>query len=126
MGAGAICLRFVKYARVPPEDLRAARANRVFCADEKRIRTEKTVMVQTRTGRGLIQDRRLRADEKHIRTQSAILHKDNPKPGLFLIHNRVFCADALFIRAESTVGARSAQWSPLAYRGIEMPHFELK
>ena len=71
-------------------------------------------------------DRRLRADEKHIRTQSAILHKDNPKPGLFLIHNRVFCADALFIRAESTVDARSAQWSPLAYRGIEMPHFELK
>jgi len=24
-------------------------------------------------------------------------------------HNRVFCADALFIRAENTVGARSAQ-----------------
>jgi len=29
---------------MPREDLRAARANRVFCADEKRIRTENTVM----------------------------------------------------------------------------------
>jgi hypothetical protein len=27
------------------------------------------------------------------------------------MHNRVFCADALFIRAENAVGARSAQWS---------------
>jgi len=26
--------------------LRAARANRVFCADEKRIRTEDTVMIK--------------------------------------------------------------------------------
>jgi len=30
-------------------------------------------------------------------------------PLLFFIDNRVFCADALFIRAENRVGARSAQ-----------------
>jgi len=26
------------------------------------------------------------------------------------IHNRVFCADVLFIRTENVVGAQSAQW----------------
>jgi len=31
---------------MPPEDLRAARANRVFCTDEKRIRTENEVSVE--------------------------------------------------------------------------------
>jgi hypothetical protein len=29
-------------------DLRAARANRVFCTDEKRFRTENTVIVNTK------------------------------------------------------------------------------
>jgi hypothetical protein len=71
-------------------------------------------------------DRRLRADEKHIRTQSAILYKSNSKPVLFLIHNRVFCADALFIRAENTVGARSAQWSLLRCSSIKAPYLELQ
>src|SRR3990172_1479651 len=33
-------------------DLRAARANRVFRADEKRIRTENTVIVNTKSGVG--------------------------------------------------------------------------
>jgi hypothetical protein len=28
---------------------------------------------------------------------------------LAFIHNRLFCTDALFIRTEKTVGARSAQ-----------------
>jgi hypothetical protein len=35
------------------QDLRAARANRVFRADEKRIRTENTVMIKSRNGLGL-------------------------------------------------------------------------
>ena len=35
-------------------DLRAARANRVFCTDEKRIRTENTVMVNTKCGVGVL------------------------------------------------------------------------
>ena len=35
------------------------------------------------------------------------------------IQNRVFCADALFIRAENTVGAQSAQWPLLACDGIQ-------
>jgi len=64
--------------------LRAARANRVFCADEKRIRTENTVMVKTRTVEVSIQDRRLCADVLFIRAQSTIradrfssvLHRD--------------------------------------------------
>jgi len=54
--------------------LRAARANRVFGTDEKRIRTKNTVMVKSNSILGLIlrQDRRLRADVFFIRTQSAI------------------------------------------------------
>ena len=39
---------------MPPEDLRAARANRVFCTDEKRIRTENTVIVNTKQGMGVL------------------------------------------------------------------------
>jgi len=53
-------------------------------------------------------DRRLRTDEKHIRTQSAILYK-TPVLSLFLSIT-VFSARMVFIRAENTVGARSAQW----------------
>jgi hypothetical protein len=53
-------------------------------------------------------DRRLRTDEKHIRAQSAILDKTTQAVPAF-IHNRVFCTDALFIRTENAVGARSAQ-----------------
>ncbi|MBI5911220.1 MAG: hypothetical protein HY848_14870 [Betaproteobacteria bacterium] len=52
--------------------MRAARANRVFCADENRIRTENTVLDKTRTARGFVQDRRLRADVLFIRAQSTI------------------------------------------------------
>jgi len=33
--------------------LRAARANRVFCTDEKHIRTENTVLVNTKQSEGL-------------------------------------------------------------------------
>jgi hypothetical protein len=53
-------------------------------------------------------DRRLRTDEKHIRAQSAILNK-TPNAVFGVNHNRAFCTDVLFIRTESTVGARSAQ-----------------
>jgi len=51
-----------------------ARANRVFGTDEKRIRTENTVMDKSKNGLGLgfIQDRRLRADVLFIRAQSTI------------------------------------------------------
>jgi hypothetical protein len=52
--------------------LRAARANRVFCTDEKRIRTKNTVMVNTKHSAGVIQDCRLRADVLFIRAQSTI------------------------------------------------------
>jgi len=34
--------------------LRAARANRVFCTDEKRIRTENTVIVNTKQAVGVL------------------------------------------------------------------------
>jgi hypothetical protein len=54
-------------------------------------------------------DRRLGADKKRIRTQSTILYESNPQTAVAFIPNRVFCADALFIRTENTVGARSAQ-----------------
>jgi len=35
-------------------DLRATRANRVFCTDEKRIRTKNTVIVNTKQGVGVL------------------------------------------------------------------------
>jgi len=63
-------------------------------------------------------DRRLRTDEKRIRAQSTILCKCHPKSPLGFIHNRDFCADALLIRAEIAVGARSAQWQLLAPASI--------
>jgi hypothetical protein len=55
----------------------------------------------------------LRAYEKTIRTKSTILY--NPRAVFGVDHNRVFCTDALFIRSENTVGARSAQWPLGAY-----------
>jgi len=54
-------------------------------------------------------DPRLCTDEKHIRAQLRISEKKQTQTALAFIHNRAFCADALFIRTESTVGARSAQ-----------------
>jgi len=54
-------------------------------------------------------DRRLGTDEKRIRAQSTISYRSNPQADVVFVHNRVFCADALFIRTENTVGARSAQ-----------------
>jgi hypothetical protein len=56
----------------PGADLRAARANRVFCTDKKRIRTKNTVMVNTKHSAGGIQDRQLRADVLFIRAQLTI------------------------------------------------------
>jgi len=42
----------IEYCRVPGTELRAARANRVFRADEKRIRTENAVMGKNKGGLG--------------------------------------------------------------------------
>jgi hypothetical protein len=39
---------------MPPKDLRAARANRVFQTDEKHIRSENTVMVNTEHSVGVL------------------------------------------------------------------------
>jgi hypothetical protein len=47
---------------MPSADLRAARANRIFRADEKRIRTENAVFANTVSGMGPIRDRRWHAD----------------------------------------------------------------
>jgi hypothetical protein len=58
--------------------LRALRANPVFGADEKRIRTKNTVMNESKGGLGLIQDRRLRADGFIIRAQSVIRADGSP------------------------------------------------
>jgi hypothetical protein len=54
--------------------LRALRTNRDFCADEKRIRAEITVMGKSKGGFWLafMQDRRLCADVLFIRAQSVI------------------------------------------------------
>jgi hypothetical protein len=39
---------------VPYAELRAARANRVFCTDVKRIRTENTVIVKNKDNAGVL------------------------------------------------------------------------
>jgi hypothetical protein len=39
---------------MPRTELRAARANHVFCTDEKRIRTENAVMDKNKDGLGLL------------------------------------------------------------------------
>jgi hypothetical protein len=39
---------------MPRTDLRAARANHVFCTDKKRIRTENAVMGKNKDGLGLL------------------------------------------------------------------------
>jgi hypothetical protein len=38
------------------------------------------------------------------------LDKGKPKPLLLFVHDHVFGTDALYIRTENMVGARSAQW----------------
>ena len=45
-------LRWFEPRRRSRKDLRAARANRVFCTDEKRIRAENTVMDKNSNGMG--------------------------------------------------------------------------
>jgi hypothetical protein len=67
LAAGRIYVRRLEYGCIPRAELRAARANRVFCPDEKRIRTENTVMDKPRMARVFIQDRRLRTDGLFIR-----------------------------------------------------------
>jgi len=42
------------FADLGTRSLRAARANRVFCTDKKRIRTENTVTVNTKDGVGVL------------------------------------------------------------------------
>jgi hypothetical protein len=71
-----------------------ARANRVFCTDKKRIRTENTVMDKINSGLwvGFIQDRRLRADVLFIRAQSTIR-----ADGFSSAQNRNFSATAATI-----------------------------
>ena len=61
------------YAVVAGRPLRAARANPVFGADEKRIRTKNTVIGKSKGSYWIfIQDRRVRVDMLFIRAQSAI------------------------------------------------------
>jgi hypothetical protein len=43
----------LEYRRMRRAELRAARANRDLCTDEKRIRTENTVMINSKQGVGL-------------------------------------------------------------------------
>jgi hypothetical protein len=68
------------YAYVGARALRAPRANRVFATDEKRIRSENTVIDKSKDGLDLffIQDRRLRVDVLFIHAQSAIRADGTP------------------------------------------------
>jgi len=62
---------------MPPEVLRAARANRVFQTDEKRIRSENTVIDKGRFEVAFIQDRRLRTDGAF----SSVLNRRSARTG---------------------------------------------
>jgi len=78
--------------------LRAARANRVFCTDEKRIRTENTVLVNTKQGvRGLYK----------INHRSSMYPPASADVGARALRaaraNHVFCTDEKRIRTENTV-----------------------
>jgi hypothetical protein len=53
-----------------PADLRAARANRVFCTDGKHIRTENTVIVNRKANAGVLYD--IRATSQLGNTGDAI------------------------------------------------------
>jgi hypothetical protein len=95
--------------------LRTARANRVFCTDEKRIRTEHTVI-----------DKSKKADWGGFYTRSSMAHGcafhpcaiDDPRGRFFVragfrntLHaaraNHVFCSDKKRIRTENTVIEKS-------------------
>jgi hypothetical protein len=93
---------------VRPADLRASRANRVFRADEKRIRTENTVIVYTKSRAGGYAGSPIAHERKAVRAQSTIWQKDNPTL-LLLLSITVFLVRIAFIRTKNTVGARSAQ-----------------
>ena len=56
---------------------------------------------QAHNGRPLASDA-----EGYIELQLSSLYGCNPQAAAGFTHNRVFCADALFIRTENTVGAR--------------------
>ncbi|HEY5293241.1 MAG TPA: hypothetical protein VIJ43_13110, partial [Burkholderiales bacterium] len=90
-------------------DLRAARANRVFCTDEKRIRTENTVRDKNNKGFGLvcIQDRRLRTDVFFIRAQSTIRADGAPSAQVRSLQLDVWSYVARFRRSGHCALARA-------------------
>jgi hypothetical protein len=57
---------------MPPAEMRAARANRVFCTDEKPSAQKTRLWLTPKAGLGVIQDRRLCTDTLFIRAQAAI------------------------------------------------------
>jgi hypothetical protein len=80
--------------------LRAARANPVFCTDEKRIRTENTVMDKNRGGLDFIQDRRLCTDGF-----SSVRNRRSARTGR---RPRKFCRrSSVYPPAYAYVGARA-------------------
>jgi hypothetical protein len=82
------------------KDLRAARANPVFCTDEKRIRAENRVMDKNSNGMGvLIQDRRLRADGFIVRAQSVIRADGAPSAQVLALRLDVSCP----VRTQSAI-----------------------
>ena len=59
---------------MPRVELRAARANRVFCTDDKRIRTENTVTVNTKHSVGFLYE-----IVDRVRTASCPCAIDDPR-----------------------------------------------
>jgi hypothetical protein len=114
----------------------AVRADRRLGTDEKHIRAQSTIsdrskpkpssllsitvfsvrmcfssVQKTRLARAARNDRVPTAANVggQVEQQRSFSDKNQPQTAVAFIHNRVFRADALFIRTENTVGARCAQ-----------------
>ena len=114
--------------RIQRKTLRAARANRVFGTDEKRIRTKNTVMGKSKGGFAsvLIQDRRLCADVLFVRAQSAIRADGPPSAQVlamqswncyFFLTARFFLADFVLLAELACFTWITRRW-PAASRPI--------
>jgi hypothetical protein len=100
---------------VAKRTLRAPRANRLFCTDKKRIRTEKTVIVNNQNSSGVLYKiadcaRMKRTSVRNRRSARTVFRPRRSSQNLRAARaNRVFCADEKRIRTENTVMVNTKQ-----------------
>src|SRR3990172_8953116 len=104
----SITLPFSANALLHPYQRHGWRAERAMVARSASIDMGRNIELRRSSLRG----------RRPVRAQSTILYKSHPKTTLAFLHNRFFRTDALFIRSENAVGARSAQSPRPAEVGI--------